>query len=212
MKNNLSAWLAARGHGQRLCLLAGLLLLLGAAALAGGNLLEERAAQRQARELLAQVDLWLVAPEEASQPVSVSGPAEGAGEEPALQEDPWAGYDLLGVLSIPDLGLRLPVLADCTDQLLKVSVCRFYQEPEGRWIIAGHNYRDHFGRLGQLEPGAEVVFLPLSGAEEPYRVTAVESIGASDWEALSAGEWDLSLFTCNLDMTRRVVIRASLTE
>ena len=192
---------------RRLCLLLGLCLVLLGLALGAANLREEQAAGEDARALLREVDAWLAQPQE--EPEASLLPAGEEAEAPA--PDPWENYDVLGILTLPELGLRLPVLADCTEELLRVAPCRFWGEPEeGGWIVAGHNYRDHFGSLSALEPGDEASFSPLSGEELCYRVAALETVGASDWEALSAGEWDLTLFTCNLDMTKRIAVRCTL--
>ena len=34
-------------------------------------------------------------------------------------------YDIIGILAIPKLGLELPVLSECNEELLSISVCRY---------------------------------------------------------------------------------------
>ena len=89
--------LAAFTRPRRLLVAAGALLLLAGALLAGQNLLTERRAARQTADLLAAVETRIAAPADLPAP-EVTG-------------DPWAGYEVIGVVGLPDLGLSLPVLA-----------------------------------------------------------------------------------------------------
>lgn len=125
-------------------------------------------------------------------------------------ETPKPVYDALGVLSITKFGLKLPVLTECTDSLLKVSPCRYLGSAEGkpeRLVIAGHNYKSHFGKLSKLASGDEVRFTSFDGAEHIYTVSEITVISMDDHKALMQGEWDITLFTCTSDRVRRVLVR-----
>ena len=127
--------------------------------------------------------------------------------------DPWAGYEVIGVVGLPDLGLSLPVLADYTQDLLAVAPCRYTDDlalEPGQLVVAGHNYRTHFGRLGELAPGSRITWQNLDGVTYTYTVTEVTEIDAGDREALEQGDWDLTLFTCDVTRTRRILVRAAL--
>ena len=103
------------------------------------------------------------------------------------------------------------MLADYSEENLRLSICLYCQESDGsRKVIAGHNYRNHFGRLASLEEGALLTYTREDGTVTRYQVTGITEIDADDPAALDAGDWDMTLFTCNLDMTRRVLVR--LTE
>lgn len=85
---------------------------------------------------------------------------------PIEEEDPWASYEVDGILSIPDLGLRLPVLSYYEEELLSVSPCLYKGtggDDPSRLVVAGHNYRSHFGRLGELTAGSLVSYSPCRG-------------------------------------------------
>ena len=196
-----------------LCICLGGCLLLGAAVLTARNLAQQQKAE-EASALLLRLAEERISPSVES-PVEGDEilPTAGTGESPT-QEDIMAAWDVDGILSIPDLGLRLPVLADCDDELLKLSVCIYERDggqEGGRMVIAGHNYRSHFGTLENLSQGAVVSYTPLDGEETAYQVTEITQIDADDYEALEAGEWDMTLLTCNLDMTKRILVRLSLT-
>ena len=191
--------LAALTRSRRLLVAAGALLLLAGALLAGQNLLTERRAARQTADLLAAVETRIAAPADLPAP-EVTG-------------DPWAGYEVIGVVGLPDLGLGLPVLADYTQDLLAVAPCRYTDDlalEPGQLVVAGHNYRTHFGRLGELAPGSRITWQNLDGVTYTYTVTEVTEIDAGDREALEQGDWDLTLFTCDVTRTRRILVRAAL--
>ena len=191
--------LAALTRPRRLLVAAGALLLLAGALLAGQNLLTERRAARQTADLLAAVETRIAAPADLPAP-EVTG-------------DPWAGYGVIGVVGLPDLGLSLPVLADYTQDLLAVAPCRYTDDlalEPGQLVVAGHNYRTHFGRLGELAPGSRITWQNLDGVTYTYTVTEVTEIDAGDREALEQGDWDLTLFTCDVTRTRRILVRAAL--
>ena len=191
--------LAALTRPRRLLVTAGALLLLAGALLAGQNLLTERRAARQTADLLAAVETRIAAPADLPAP-EVTG-------------DPWAGYEVIGVVGLPDLGLSLPVLADYTQDLLAVAPCRYTDDlalEPGQLVVAGHNYRTHFGRLGELSPGSRITWQNLDGVTYTYTVTEVTEIDAGDREALEQGDWDLTLFTCDVTRTRRILVRAAL--
>ena len=191
--------LAALTRPRRLLVAAGALLLLAGALLAGQNLLTERRAARRTADLLAAVETRIAAPADLPAP-EVTG-------------DPWAGYEVIGVVGLPDLGLSLPVLADYTQDLLAVAPCRYTDDlalEPGQLVVAGHNYRTHFGRLGELAPGSRITWQNLDGVTYTYTVTEVTEIDAGDREALEQGDWDLTLFTCDVTRTRRILVRAAL--
>ena len=191
--------LAALTRPRRLLVAAGALLLLAGALLVGQNLLTERRAARQTADLLAAVETRIAAPADLPAP-EVTG-------------DPWAGYEVIGVVGLPDLGLSLPVLADYTQDLLAVAPCRYTDDlalEPGQLVVAGHNYRTHFGRLGELAPGSRITWQNLDGVTYTYTVTEVTEIDAGDREALEQGDWDLTLFTCDVTRTRRILVRAAL--
>ena len=180
----------------------GAVLLTAAAALAGRNLWEQRQAADSAAHLLTLAQERLGEGEPAPEPPAAGGNAGTAAP------DPLAGYAIDGILSIPALGLELPVLADYSDPLLKLSPCVYEREGEGgRMVSAGHNYRSHFGRLEQLAVGETLTYTPLEGEETRFAVTAVTQIAQDDRPGLEEGEWDLTLLTCNLDMSRRILVR-----
>lgn len=76
-----------------------------------------------------------------------------------------------------------------------------------------HNYPAHFGRLWELEPGAEVYFTDMAGTRTLYIVERQERLRPGDTEALS--EPGLTLLTCTREAeaaSRCVARRAAQKE
>lgn len=134
--------------------------------------------------------------------------------EEALVEIENAAY--IGYISIPELGIELPVMSEWSYDNLKLSPCRYKgTAAEGDIIIAAHNYNSHFGRLNELSGGEEIVFTAADGKIYNYEVIQTENISGKDVEAMEFGSsenWDLTLFTCTLSGQSRVTIRAILQD
>ena len=95
---------------------------------------------------------------------------------------------------------------------LKKSPCRYSGSAQTNdLIIAAHNYHSHFGRIGELRTGDEIVFTDAGGSVFRYKVSFMEVIEGQDVEQMFSGQsedWDLTLFTCTLSGQSRVTIRA----
>ena len=60
-------------------------------------------------------------------------------------------YTYIGILTIPSLGIELPVQDEWSYPNLKIAPCRYAGTvADGNLIVAAHNYRSHFGRIGEL--------------------------------------------------------------
>ena len=186
----------------------GLLLLAAALALTGYNLWEDRRAAQAARQALAAMEVQTEtegerAPEqpEPSVPEYVLHPDM---EMPTVEID---GVEYIGTLTIPALGLELPIVSAWSDALLDLAPCRYTGSAYlGDLIIAGHNYRGHFGSLYRLAPGDEVQFTDAAGNVFSYAVSEIQELPGTALEEMEAGDWDLTLFTCTLSRTSRVTI------
>lgn len=120
------------------------------------------------------------------------------------------GYDYVGVLEIPSVNLKLPVLKDWSESLLRMAPCLYEGTLYDGMIVAGHNYRSHFGPITRLSIGDVVRFTDVDGNVWTYTVTATEIIDGSDVEAMESGNWDLTLFTCTLGGRERFTVRCTM--
>lgn len=133
-------------------------------------------------------------------------------EMPEVMLEELDGAACIGVLEIPEIDLKLPVLSEWSYPLLKKAPCRYSGSAYlDNLVIAAHNYRTHFGKLKELETGDEVIFTDAAGNRFEYKVTAVEALTPQSVEDMTSGEWALSLFTCTLDGKNRVTVRCDFT-
>ena len=120
------------------------------------------------------------------------------------------GWDYIGYLSIPSLDLTLPIQSQWSYEGLRVAPGRFYGSTyTGDLVLTAHNYSQHFGRIGDLQPGDTVCFTDMDGHVTNYRVTALETLAPEDVEGMLSGEYDLTLFTCTVGGKSRVTVRCT---
>lgn len=123
------------------------------------------------------------------------------------------GQECVGMIEIPALGLKLPVISEWSDAKLKKAPCRYSGSAYLKnMIIAGHNYRTHFSGIKRLNPGDSVVFTDADGNVFPYEVTEIETVGGYDIEKMEDGDWDLTLFTCTNKGKARAAVRCREIE
>lgn len=118
------------------------------------------------------------------------------------------GYGYIGFVGIPALGLELPVMGDWSYPQLRISPCRFTGDMHSDdLVIMAHNYANHFGSLQDLREGDPVTFTDMNGRTVEYEVVALDVLGPNDVEEMTAGEYDLTLFTCTYGGQSRVTVR-----
>ena len=62
------------------------------------------------------------------------------------------GQECVGMIEIPALGLKLPIISEWSDAKLKKAPCRYSGSAYLKnMIIAGHNYRTHFSGIKRLK-------------------------------------------------------------
>ncbi len=122
------------------------------------------------------------------------------------------GRSFVGTVQIPSLGLLLPIQNEWSKDNAKVSICRYKGSAyDNDLIVCGHNYVEHFGRLGELEMGSEVIVTDMNGISFHYEVTNIETLGAYDIEEMESGGWDFTMFTCTVGGSNRVTVRCEAT-
>ena len=141
---------------------------------------------------------------EKTETAAASTPEEMTAELPSVFVD---GYDYVGVLTIPALDLRLPVMQDWSYPKLKIAPCRQYGSSRTNdLVIAAHNYETHFGKIGTLAVGDEVRFTDMDGIDNYYSVQKVEVHDPTDVDAVKNSGHDLVLYTCTYGGKTRIVV------
>ena len=131
---------------------------------------------------------------------------------PTVQVDEWK---YIGVLQIPSLRLTLPVLHKWDYSRLRIAPCRYYGSVyKHNLVIAGHNYSVHFSPVRSIRLGADVYFTDVYGTRYHYRVSKTETVQPDQvaYMVTTNGEWELTLFTCNLGGATRFACRCQLIE
>ncbi|WP_461811644.1 sortase [Faecalimonas sp.] len=123
----------------------------------------------------------------------------------------WNGETYFGILTIPKLGLELPVQSKWSYPQLKKSPCIYTGSiQDGGLVILAHNYRRHFGKISNLSIGDVVNLTDATGQEYVYLVEEVFTMEATEVEEMANNKYDLTLFTCTYGGKARVTVRCVL--
>lgn len=194
-------------------ILTGLLLTAAALFLTIFNLYEEQRAAELSRHVLLELPAKMRTPfpeKTDSEPVIPDYILNPRMDMPAVEVD---GHEYIGVLTIPDLDLELPVMSRWSYPGLKISPCRYTGSAYlDNLVIAAHNYTRHFGRLKELSGGETVIFTDADGNIFTYKAALVETLMPTDIEEMENGDWDLTLFTCTVGGSYRVTVRCDRAE
>lgn len=198
----------------RIWINTGLLLLAAALFLWAYNGQESRRAGDSAQQVITELTQSLTQETEAgAEPEPAEAPAVKLPEyllddQREMPEKTIGGRDYIGVLSIPSLDLELPVLSRWSYPNLKVAPCRYsgslYQN---NLIICAHNYASHFGKLKTLQPGDTLLFTDMEDQVVTFQMVERETLEPDDEEAMTTGDWHLTLFTCTPGGQTRVTVR-----
>ncbi len=185
------------------CLILGALLILSALFLYIYNTTEdEKAGEYSARILEKVADIIEENKNEGSYYINSDTQMQIA----EVDGDGYIGYIYIPVLE----ELNLPVMAQWSYENLKKAPCRYSGSvKEGNMVLLGHNYTAHFGKLSRLTPGDKVYFTDINGNLYTYEVVCIDILGQSDVKEMIAGEYELSLFTCDYSGNNRMTIRCA---
>lgn len=186
----------------KIIMLLGALFVAAALALTFYNSYEEKKAETLSSDVLSKLDMAAVTESSGTVPDYVVNP------EMNLPKKEIDGKDYVGTVSIPSLKITLPVMAKWSYDNFKISPCVYEGTPyKNNFIICAHNYRNHFGSIKNLAQGDEVTFKDFDGNVFKYKVLYTEILDNNAVEEMSAGEWDLTLFTCTYGGATRVTVR-----
>lgn len=114
----------------------------------------------------------------------------------------------VGTLNIPSLGVELPVQSTWSYEQLAYTPCRYAGNVyNDGFVIIAHRFDSHFAGIGNLPVGANVNFTDMNGNTFRFRVVAIETLDANQTEELLSDEYALSLMTCTISSTKRIVVR-----
>lgn len=115
------------------------------------------------------------------------------------------GHEYIGTLSIPSLGLKVPVQRNWSYENLSVSPCRYSGSAYAdNLAIIAHTY--HFGKLSSLALDATITFTDMENNVFRYVVREKNTISPNDANEIAHSDYDLTLVTCTLSGTKRVAV------
>ena len=180
------------------CIVLGVVLLLAAGGLYAYNRYEDAHAGAEAQTVVADLQQKVEPPE----PEAESGPLDP--ELPVVEVD---GNEYVGEISIPAIGIDLPVMSEWSYPRLKIAPCRqFGSSRTDDLVIAAHNYESHFGKLTSLTAGDNVTFTDMDGIVNEYVVNKVEVLDPHSVEEVEHSGYALVLYTCTYGGKTRVTV------
>lgn len=189
------------------CMILGAVLVLAALSLFFWNNQEAEKAGEASEQLLSQLV------EKMEEDKKASGSTQETEDYPnpydtEMREVEIDGHGYVGYVSVPSLNLELPVMSEWDYARLMLAPCRYAGSTKtDDLVIAGHNYTRHFGSLHRLRIGDSVLFTDVDGIVSRYEVVSVEVLEPAAVEEMTAGEYDLTLFTCTYGGASRITVR-----
>lgn len=124
-------------------------------------------------------------------------------------------YSYIGRVVIPKIGVDYAILDHWSDELLRVSICKFHganPNEVGNLCLVGHNWRNKrfFSKLPTLEIGDIVEITDLSERTieyEVYDIHTVEPSNVDDTTQKTNGKKEVTLITCTDDSSQRVIVK-----
>lgn len=166
-------------------------------------------------------------PENAKESGASSGKAAGKGQggtadtsapdsaSPYLETANLSGYEVTGILQIPDLNRSWPIIAS-GDAAKTAKIPSIYggNPASGDLVIADGADNQQFSGLKDLPDGSEVVFTDISGREYRYQIATVETVPSSKLSAISRHRerWDAAIITPNFSGRSQIVTRLVKAE
>ena len=189
-----------------LCIVIGCVLLLAALGLYGYNRYEDAQAGAEAQVVVQDLEQKLEQTVSKAESAETSSDSEEmlSPELPVVMLD---GYDYIGVISIPAIDIKLPVMSNWSYPKLKISPCReFGSSRTDDLVIAAHNYESHFGKLSSVSVGDNVIFTDMDGVENHYIVQKTDILQPTDVDAVEHSGYDLVLYTCTYGGKTRITV------
>lgn len=124
-------------------------------------------------------------------------------------------YNYIGRVVIPKIGVDYAILDHWSDELLKVSICKFHganPNEVGNLCLVGHNWRNKrfFSKVPTLEIGDIVQITDLTEKTIDYEVYDIHTVDPSntdDTTQKTNGRKEVTLITCTDDSSQRVIVK-----
>ena len=134
----------------------------------------------------------------------------------SLPELEFKGYRVEGIIEIPKINIKYPIIDHTNEETMKVSITKFWgpQANEiGNYTVAGHNNKDGtmFGKTKYLLIGDKIKLTNLKNETIEYEIFKIYSIDPDDVscvESVENGTREITLITCTNGHKNRLVTKA----
>ena len=114
------------------------------------------------------------------------------------------GYNYIGIIEIPSINLKLPVISTFDYDRLKIAPCIYYGSIETNdLVICGHSYKNHFRYLKELKSGD--VITKFGG----NKITSIDELNTYKQNYSSGDTVSMTVSRNGKNITLNVVLEAS---
>ena len=137
-------------------------------------------------------------------------------DEEELLDVEYKGYKIEGIIEIPKIDIKYPIINQTNEETMKLSITKFWG-PEaneiGNYTVAGHNNKDGtmFGKTKYLEIGDTIKLTNLKNETIEYKVFEIYSIDPDDVSIVNSVEpntREITLITCTNGHKNRLITKA----
>lgn len=126
------------------------------------------------------------------------------------------GYDVEGIIEIPKIDIKYPIVSITNDEAMKVAITKFWGNninDIGNYTMAGHNYKNGtmFGKTKYLEIGDKIKMTDLNLNTVEYEIFKIYTIDPDDVtciESVDPNAREITLITCTNGHKNRLVTKA----
>lgn len=126
---------------------------------------------------------------------------------------------IIGLIEIPSINISYPILSESSEELLKISVCKFsgpLPNRIGNLCIAGHNYKNSlmFSKLNNLNINDSIFITDLNNVRLEYSIFEKYIVKENNLNCTNTTDnIELTLITCNnYNNKERIVIKAKVKD
>lgn len=128
----------------------------------------------------------------------------------------YKGYKVEGIIEIPKIDIKYPILNVTNEDAMKISITKFWGPDAneiGNFTMAGHNNKDGtmFGKTKYLQIGDIIKITNLKNETIEYKVFKIYTIEPNDVSIVESVEPDtreITLITCTNGHANRLITKA----
>lgn len=128
----------------------------------------------------------------------------------------YKGYNVVGIISIPAIGIEYPILDTTNEKTMKVAITKFWGNDVnelGNFTMAGHNNKDGtmFGKTKRLNIGDKIEMTDLTGRIIEYEIFDQYLIDPDDVSCVKSvkeNTREVTLITCANGRSNRLITKA----